>query len=232
MLSVFVIFFFFNDTATTEIYTLSLHDALPISSCALCARGGRRAAFSPFLLLDRVEDDVDVFGAHHGRVLGVLSLDVAGLRRTRVAVLVQPGDDGHHAFELGALKHHVGIGHLEGLGEFRVVDPDGGEGSRRPARPFDDHEEYIGGGYLGDQRRVDRDNPRDRTGGFLAPAQDALPGRDAGKQEDPGEGKRYELLLVHDGIITDVVSRDNVFTCVPACGKMRTFTVAVMRRKR
>src|SRR2546422_1265336 len=27
-----LIFFFFNDTATTEIYTLSLHDALPISS--------------------------------------------------------------------------------------------------------------------------------------------------------------------------------------------------------
>src|SRR5476649_2395664 len=27
-------FFFFNDTATTEIYTLSLHDALPIYSCA------------------------------------------------------------------------------------------------------------------------------------------------------------------------------------------------------
>ena len=27
----FIIFFFFNDTATTEIYTLSLHDALPIS---------------------------------------------------------------------------------------------------------------------------------------------------------------------------------------------------------
>ena len=27
---VFILFFFFNDTATTEIYTLSLHDALPI----------------------------------------------------------------------------------------------------------------------------------------------------------------------------------------------------------
>src|SRR6202043_4049477 len=27
---VFIFFFFFNDTATTEIYTLSLHDALPI----------------------------------------------------------------------------------------------------------------------------------------------------------------------------------------------------------
>src|SRR2546430_9448432 len=30
-----IFFFFFNDTATTEIYTLSLHDALPIS--ARCA---------------------------------------------------------------------------------------------------------------------------------------------------------------------------------------------------
>src|SRR5258708_40017606 len=29
--SLIVLFFFFNDTATTEIYTLSLHDALPIS---------------------------------------------------------------------------------------------------------------------------------------------------------------------------------------------------------
>src|SRR5256885_8656627 len=34
-------FFFFNDTATTEIYTLSLHDALPISSAlALVAASG------------------------------------------------------------------------------------------------------------------------------------------------------------------------------------------------
>src|SRR5215510_15909715 len=29
----FFLFFFFNDPATTEIYTLSLHDALPICSC-------------------------------------------------------------------------------------------------------------------------------------------------------------------------------------------------------
>src|SRR6202022_5205847 len=33
-------FFFFNDTATTEIYTLSLHDALPI--CRSQARGVRQ----------------------------------------------------------------------------------------------------------------------------------------------------------------------------------------------
>src|SRR6266566_6131514 len=37
-------FFFFNDTATTEIYTLSLHDALPISELSNpCIKGGRRA---------------------------------------------------------------------------------------------------------------------------------------------------------------------------------------------
>src|SRR5256885_4987656 len=34
------LYFFFNDTATTEIYTLSLHDALPIS--ARPAAGGAR----------------------------------------------------------------------------------------------------------------------------------------------------------------------------------------------
>src|SRR5256885_5828532 len=34
MHSLSFIFFFFNDTATTEIYTLSLHDALPI--CGAC----------------------------------------------------------------------------------------------------------------------------------------------------------------------------------------------------
>src|SRR5258708_38960162 len=32
-LSLPVFLFFFNDTATTEIYTLSLHDALPIFAC-------------------------------------------------------------------------------------------------------------------------------------------------------------------------------------------------------
>src|SRR6266542_1055399 len=35
----FTCFFFFNDTATTEIYTLSLHDALPIYVDDLRARG-------------------------------------------------------------------------------------------------------------------------------------------------------------------------------------------------
>src|SRR5256885_14987361 len=41
-LPVYYFFFFFNDTATTEIYTLSLHDALPISKGALQIRWPRR----------------------------------------------------------------------------------------------------------------------------------------------------------------------------------------------
>src|SRR2546422_4703264 len=36
----FYYFFFFNDTATTEIYTLSLHDALPIYAAAVDTRNG------------------------------------------------------------------------------------------------------------------------------------------------------------------------------------------------
>src|SRR3989442_10082774 len=34
-----IIFFFFNDTATTEIYTLSLHDALPIYRSIVAPQG-------------------------------------------------------------------------------------------------------------------------------------------------------------------------------------------------
>src|ERR1041384_8795861 len=47
VLPLLCLFFFFNDTATTEIYTLSLHDALPISSSrrrGWRARGRRRPA--------------------------------------------------------------------------------------------------------------------------------------------------------------------------------------------
>src|SRR2546421_7884801 len=65
-------FFFFNDTATTEIYTLSLHDALPISQLEIigsyrahrgnCAYGGscerqRRAAAKAAHATDRAGQD-------------------------------------------------------------------------------------------------------------------------------------------------------------------------------
>src|SRR2546422_7004528 len=44
----FSFFFFFNDTATTEIYTLSLHDALPISPDGRPSRGFRPGVGLPW----------------------------------------------------------------------------------------------------------------------------------------------------------------------------------------
>src|SRR5712672_4617348 len=56
-------FFFFNDTATTEIYTLSLHDALPISTfrekhgrLLVCATNFIRALDPAFLRHGRSEE--------------------------------------------------------------------------------------------------------------------------------------------------------------------------------
>src|SRR5437870_12970497 len=60
----FHLFFFFNDTATTEIYTLSLHDALPI--CQVTEQSVRfQTALASIKLiqasavLDLTEDDFD-----------------------------------------------------------------------------------------------------------------------------------------------------------------------------
>src|SRR2546429_6540031 len=54
--------FFFNDTATTEIYTLSLHDALPISAAQRAGGRGRRLGAVHHRRLGR-----DRPGRHHGR---------------------------------------------------------------------------------------------------------------------------------------------------------------------
>src|SRR2546421_6835798 len=47
--------FFFNDTATTEIYTLSLHDALPISRASCLRRVRERPARVETLILQERE---------------------------------------------------------------------------------------------------------------------------------------------------------------------------------
>src|SRR5258707_11659698 len=52
-----ILFFFFNDTATTEIYTLSLHDALPISPTTTPSRGPfRKASTAPARSSSRSEE--------------------------------------------------------------------------------------------------------------------------------------------------------------------------------
>src|SRR3712207_8041162 len=55
-------FFFFNDTATTEIYTLSLHDALPICRGARVEQAGRHVVERghPVEQAELLEDESDV----------------------------------------------------------------------------------------------------------------------------------------------------------------------------
>src|SRR3712207_8722727 len=61
----FVFFFFFNDTATTEIYTLSLHDALPICLAGLTVQDA---------------SDVDDIAARADVAFCALSLDADSTR--------------------------------------------------------------------------------------------------------------------------------------------------------
>ena len=54
---VVVFFFFFNDTATTEIYTLSLHDALPISQLQCLFSHGHGIVFIGWLTGDLIQPE-------------------------------------------------------------------------------------------------------------------------------------------------------------------------------
>src|SRR2546422_6862849 len=76
--TVFAFFFFFNDTATTEIYTLSLHDALPIS---LFEQVGYDDAFT-FKYSPRE-------GTPATRLKDAVPDDVAGERLERLIALVR-----------------------------------------------------------------------------------------------------------------------------------------------
>src|SRR3712207_9336109 len=69
MAAIGFVFFFFNDTATTEIYTLSLHDALPISISSLVQAMG----FSLGLWwLGRYSFGIAGGGRPHGALFDVL----------------------------------------------------------------------------------------------------------------------------------------------------------------
>src|SRR5947207_6047096 len=71
---VLLFFFFFNDTATTEIYTLSLHDALPIliriqKTVPLVSTDGW---FKRFALLGRSEEHTSELQSHSDLVCRLL----------------------------------------------------------------------------------------------------------------------------------------------------------------
>src|SRR5438105_11008464 len=58
-------FFFFNDPATTEIYTLSLHDALPISAAFIEATGELYSSDLPGVFERRKYDDLEDRSEEH-----------------------------------------------------------------------------------------------------------------------------------------------------------------------
>src|SRR2546429_5717700 len=78
LLRIYFSFFFFNDTATTEIYTLSLHDALPIYALADCAYEGkfkdsianwlRMGSLSTLLLLSPSDRKSTRLNSSHGYI--------------------------------------------------------------------------------------------------------------------------------------------------------------------
>src|SRR5690349_24018014 len=116
--------FFFNDTATTEIYTLSLHDALPI--CPASPRRPRAARTWP--------------GADRSSLRSITSrVRHAGLEAAVAAVRV------HQDFEVDAALHRIVGEHLE----LRVVENGGAERAARPRADDRDgagveHERAVG----------------------------------------------------------------------------------------
>src|SRR2546422_10573481 len=88
LLSLFIFFFFFfNDTATTEIYTLSLHDALPICGS-----------------LELVELVGELMGLHHHDRQGELQPD-ALLEEPRAQQQQRAQDDDRRRLQIG--RAHV-----------------------------------------------------------------------------------------------------------------------------
>src|SRR6266581_5264560 len=108
--------FFFNDTATTEIYTLSLHDALPISYQPAGVPADQLAAAVHDLT--RNQDVPDVPGVHHrddrpGHVVDRGDVDVTRVQHDDVGLLArrQRADLVEHAVRRRTRDRH----HLDDL---------------------------------------------------------------------------------------------------------------------
>src|SRR5215467_12476830 len=104
--------FFFNDTATTEIYTLSLHDALPIRGYAELTRRGRdevppdiahalrRVESESARMTALVEDLLLLARLDSGRPLEAVEVDLSRLVADVVSDAHVAGPDHHYRLVL------------------------------------------------------------------------------------------------------------------------------------
>src|SRR6266540_6222388 len=113
--------FFFNDTATTEIYTLSLHDALPICDLHYLAADAFELP-SGYVVAIEVNDQIEGLGEHlaHDALGHVLAGHQGGIDE-RVQGFGRAV--GVHGAEEAAARVHRPT-ELEGLGPAHLADDD------------------------------------------------------------------------------------------------------------
>src|SRR2546422_2097812 len=94
-------FFFFNDTATTEIYTLSLHDALPISSHGSATSRGSPL---PFATCHSTTSSAKTYGSTDRKSTrlnsshGYISYAVFCLKKKKILYLLNTGVNGLNVY--------------------------------------------------------------------------------------------------------------------------------------
>src|SRR2546430_1033535 len=123
-------FFFFNDTATTEIYTLSLHDALPIFGLIFkfIARHviaiTRERDHTWFAVLDKIDPQSMIIIAPEGRMMRANGLDANGNPMTvrgGIADVLLAIEHGKMIAAYSGGLHHVQVPGHHTVGIFKTV---------------------------------------------------------------------------------------------------------------
>src|SRR5438270_8167208 len=128
--------FFFNNTATTEIYTLSLHDALPIYYHAVLVDEGERVLFAGDHVLPRITSNVGLYPFSRDDPLGDFLDALRSVRTLPVTRVLpahgEPFDDlpgrvdqvlAHHDGRLAATLDAIGDGERDAYTICRKLFP-------------------------------------------------------------------------------------------------------------